>query len=375
MAAKWNDIYQGIIDKSIESKIPVSGFFELTSRCNLHCRMCYVCNAAEDKHLQDEELTTEQWITMGKEARDAGLLFLTLTGGEIFIRKDFWEIYEAYTQMGFNVTLFTNGTLVNNERVRRLAKNPPSKVSITIYGAGPETYGKVTGHPEAYEKTIANIKALLSEGIKVELKTTLVQYNRNEFKALAELTQSMGITIGVVNYISPRREGTGTDPEANRLDPYDLAEYEKMMEKYNIERNQLKPKALEHRVKIDNEIMTDITSEDTEMEKTKASQKSAFRCSAGKCAFWLTWNGKLAPCGLLNDPYAEPLKVGFLNAWQQLKESCEYVPVCMECENCVLRSKCMTCPARLKAETGFFDKPASYLCEHTKARSILNVPY
>lgn len=376
MSVKWTDIYKSIIGNATIEGLPVSGFFELTARCNFHCKMCYICSLPEDKSFFEKELTTAQWISIGQEARDAGLIFLTLTGGEIFLRKDFLEIYDAYSEMGFNITLFTNGSLITPEKARWLGMKPPSKVSITLYGANPETYGKVTGHPEGFEKTITAIKALQTENIRVEIKSTVIKDNAGEFEAIHNLANSMGIDLGIVNYVAPRREGCGTDPENNRLEPKQLAEYEKMIHRFRTKLKEEKKSKDEPSVSISDDIMIDTPELKTENEKaTKIATPSAFRCSATKCAFWLAWDGRLSPCGLLTEPSSNVLMNGFTKSWEQLKELGIDVPTCKVCTNCDLRINCMSCPARLKAETGYFDKPAPYLCELAKARKDMDVPY
>lgn len=371
MALKYSEFHKSIIENGIVMSKPVSGFFELTSRCNLSCKMCYVCGQDDHKLLMNKELSASQWIELGKQARDAGLLYLTLTGGEIFIRKDFLEIYEALAQMGFLITLFTNATLINDYIVERLMKNRPLKVSITVYGASPDSYGKVTGHPEAYEKTVTNIKKLKAAGIPLQLKTTVIKYNSDDFQQLAELARSIGYNMGMVNYISPRRDGTGTDPLANRLEPIELAKYEKnandcMRRLYELHKDEKK----------DTYIVDDVMSDDN-LESFRRTadlssvEKTAFRCNAGKCSFWLSWEGKLLPCGLLSEVFTEPLKTSFGEAWNDLRELCRGIPSCQECESCSNYDKCMTCPARMKLETGSFEKPAPYLCEYVKARDVI----
>ncbi len=374
MSIEWSGIYNQIIDDSRKAGIPVSGFFELTSRCNFQCKMCYLCGKPGEKTFLENELTAEQWISLGREARDAGLLFLTLTGGEIFIRKDFWEIYDALSEMGLNLVLFTNGSLITSEIAERLGKRPPSKVSITIYGANPVTYEKVTGHPEGYEKTIKAIKLLIAEGIKVELKTTVTKYNSDEFEELAKFTRDIGITIGVVNYISPRREGNFTNPIDIRLTSEELVMYEKRILDYNAELNKEKTKTEEISLVLEEDpMLMDNDCEIKKLKEEKVTASPAFRCTAGSCAFWLTWDGKLCPCGLLGEPYSEPVKHGFKKSWQDLQVLCSKIPACEECVDCSYKAVCMTCPARLKAETGSFIIPAQYLCELAKGRKRIGM--
>lgn len=376
MSIGWAELYRSIIDKSVLEGAPASGFFELTSRCNFHCKMCYICSMPEDRSYLENELTASQWIELGRQARDAGMLFLTLTGGEIFMRRDFFEIYEPLTEMGFNITLFTNGSLIDAKKAKRLGKRPPSKVSITLYGAGPETYGRVTGHPEGFNNTINAIKLLLAENIKVELKTTAIKDNYREFFDIFAITESLGLSLGVVNYVAPRREGCGTDPEDNRLDPFELASYEKILQDFrlkNIDAEKLK-KMLQ--IYADEDILTEKTIIDAAVRLPEHDRNECgFRCTAAKCTFWLSWRGILTPCGLLTEPKADVRKLGFTEAWKYLRSAGMKVPACSECNSCDHRKRCMTCPARLKAETGRFDRPAPYLCELAKARTQLEVIY
>lgn len=103
--------------------LPISGTFELTSRCNFDCKMCYIHgkNCAE---LQKEELSAAEWIELGKKARDAGTVFLLITGGEPLIRSDFREIYTELKKLGLVISLNTNASLLQEETAELLIKNP-----------------------------------------------------------------------------------------------------------------------------------------------------------------------------------------------------------------------------------------------------------
>jgi len=173
-------------------QIPVTASFELTARCNFHCGMCYVCRYPNDLEALRKELSAEQWIRSGEEARDEGLYFLTLTGGEIFLREDFRQIYEAFSNMGFRSVLYTNGSMITEETAKWLAKIPPRLVSVTVYGASAETYEAVTGHRDGFERTMRGIRALLDNGINTEIKTTVVKANQNELEALIRIADKLG---------------------------------------------------------------------------------------------------------------------------------------------------------------------------------------
>ena len=124
---------------------PVNGVFELTERCNLSCQMCYVRHPARDIAMRSKELSAAEWLTLAHDAVDNGMVLLLLTGGEVFLRRDFFEIYLPLTRMGLILTLFTNGTLVTDRIAQRLGEAPPSLTQITLYGATAATYEAVTG--------------------------------------------------------------------------------------------------------------------------------------------------------------------------------------------------------------------------------------
>jgi MoaA/NifB/PqqE/SkfB family radical SAM enzyme len=94
-------------------RIPLSGMFELTERCNLNCVHCYVNQPASSRVARARELTTDQVKRILDQAADAGCLFLTLTGGEPLLRPDFIEIYLHARKRGILASIFTNGTHVD----------------------------------------------------------------------------------------------------------------------------------------------------------------------------------------------------------------------------------------------------------------------
>ena len=137
--------------KAAARKIPLSGVFELTSRCNFNCKMCYI---------------------HGKE----GLLFLLLTGGEAMLRDDFAGLYEALAKMGFRLVINTNGSMVTDEILELFRKYPPVRVNVSMYGASDDTYARLCGNRkrEHVAKAIRDMKAI---GLSVRTTMTVTPYN------------------------------------------------------------------------------------------------------------------------------------------------------------------------------------------------------
>ncbi|MGE5405191.1 MAG: radical SAM protein [Candidatus Saccharibacteria bacterium] len=363
MELTWSTLIKQLSTESFIKGTPLTMSFELTPRCNQKCNMCYVSSPANDQAVIDRELTAEQWIQMGREARDAGLLILVLTGGEVFLREDFRQIYEGLLNLGLMIQINTNGTLINEETVEWLKKIPPSRVFITLYGACHDTCAKVTGLGNSYERTVWAIDALIAAGIPVSIRTTVVKDNAHEYKEFVDFVYARDRQLGIVNYISPRREGCNSAPEQNRLDPADLVEYEANINAYGkIKQGDNAEKAIE----FDDPVYI---NDEQQSDPREAVRYPAFTCGSGRSSGWVTWDGRLTGCGLLNEPASHPMDVGFTEAWNELKTKMAQVPACQECVSCEFRSTCMTCPARLISETGSYDKAASYLCEAAKNRS------
>ncbi len=358
MSADWAQISKQLTINANILRKPISAAFELTSRCNLKCKMCYIASPEENLEKKSKELDADQWIKLAQMARDAGALYIILTGGEVFLRKDFRKIYEAIASMGFVTQIYTNATLITPEIAEWLGKTPPFRVSITVYGASADTYEKVCGVRSGYEKVLNGIKLLHEQGIFMEIKTTAIKSNWRELEAIGAIARENNSRYGIVNYISPRREGCGSDPDEVRLTPAEIVEHDAIRGEYN--RKYADPSIIANS-DFDESVITKIA-------EPADVRENAFTCQAGKSSFWLTWDGRMTPCGLMGEPYVLPLELGIDQAWEDLKKLCDAVPVCYECIDCEFANDCFKCPARRKLETGSFDKTAPYLCDIARLR-------
>src|SRR5688572_20006691 len=96
-------------------RLPLSGTIEVTRRCPLTCSHCYNNLPTGDRQAQAGELTLAEHQRLLDQLADAGCLWLLYTGGEIFVRPDFLDIYRYAKTKGFLITLFTNGTMITPE--------------------------------------------------------------------------------------------------------------------------------------------------------------------------------------------------------------------------------------------------------------------
>jgi len=266
------------------------------------------------------------------------------------------------------IQIFTNGTMITPDIVNWLAAVPPLKVSITLYGASRETYQRVTGYADGFDKTVRAIDTLLARGIPIEIKTTVIKGNMHDLDQLLDFALQRKLRLGIVNYVSPNRESCNSDPLGNRLSPQELLQYEMHMK---TREQQFVAENMVSLSKITDAVAVEIPDKPND-DWQKDASTHAFECLAGSCAAWVTWDGRLLSCGLMDIPETNPLEKGFLVAWEELKLKSSFIPVSKECQVCQYESSCEHCPARFYRETGHYDQPAPYLCELARIRTEYN---
>lgn len=343
--ADYATVVESLLDSAARHRQPASGTFELTSRCNLSCSMCYVRHAGHDRSARTRELPAEAWVNMARQATDNGMVFMLITGGEVFVRKDFFEIYEPLTKLGLLIRLFTNGTLVTNRVAERLAFAPPNLTSITLYGATAATYEAVTGVSGSYARCCAGIEALLAHGIPLGLKATITRQNLGELEVMRQMARDWGLGFSANGLLTKRIDGTHSDVDTCRISAGDCVAVE------GADRKPATNSAYERR---SSGALDDVGN---------------FFCRAGKASFHINAVGEMSVCMDMTEPAAKPQEVGFAKAWASVQHFVDTVPAAAsECFSCSARKHCPRCPAWSLLETGTMTEPVPYLCEIARAR-------
>ena len=330
--------------------LPIAGNFELTARCNFNCPMCYVHRTGD----ATGELTAAQWLAIARDARDAGMVFALLTGGEPFIRKDFFEIYGGMKELGLMISINSNGSMLTDETVSRLLADPPTRMNISLYGGCDETYRKMCGI-SAYSAVKENIRCLKSAGIDVSLNLSITPYNRGDLAKIYADAVELGVNVRTSSYMYPPvRINDQSYGCADRLTPEDAAAAA-------VEWDALRFTPEEFRARAKG--AAEAVCEGCPMEEGEG-----VTCRAGSTSFWVTWDGKMMPCGMMTEPVADPLEAGFQDAWAALRRETAKLRLAPECGGCAYQKLCSVCAAVCLTETGRFDGVPTYMCEKTKAQ-------
>ena len=348
-----NLIKQRLLAKGARAGLPVMGTFELTPRCNLQCKMCYIRLTEKEMRPLGRELTATQWLSLAREAVDAGMVFLLLTGGEPLLRQDFCEIYEGLAAMGISVSINTNAVLLRG-RIRDLLKErPPAHVNITLYGTSRETYGALCGNPDAYDSVMDALYWLKDNGILVNLNATLTPQNKDDWAAIKAFAERGQLNFRPTMYAFPpaRRSNAAA---FTRLSPQEVGAM--------LAQNEL----ARHGCAGLDAWLASLDSSSLADDRILA-EGEPMRCYAGRSQFWVTWSGEMTACGMLDTPKADPFGQGFVPAWNSLREAVGSIRLCSDCAVCPHRKLCSTCAAVTYAETGRFDGKPEYMCRMVDA--------
>jgi radical SAM protein with 4Fe4S-binding SPASM domain len=322
-----------------EQNIPAQGSFALTHRCNLRCQHCYV-RTTDNGETARNELTTQEAFKILDQCAETGCLSLLLTGGEPLLRPDFREIYTHAKLLGMFVTVFTNGTLVSKEHAEMFADLPPRAVEITLYGATPETYEKVTGIRGSFRRCVDGMERLLKYGVSLRMKTTLLTTNRHELPAMEKMALDYGAKFRFDACIFPRLDGDKF-PLTFRTSPEDAA----VAELADPER------AREWR---------DFFGR----MSASAASDSLYWCAAGITAFHVDANGQLQPCMMVRNVQYNLKGGNFADGWLEVvsRTKDKKAGLNSRCRNCDKKVLCGYCPGFFELESGSEHEPSEYLC-------------
>jgi len=163
--------------------------WNLIRRCNLTCKHCYSISADTDF---PNELTTEQVFEVMEDLKRFGVPVLILSGGEPLLRPDLFEIAHRAKAMGFYTALSTNGTLIDDTNIDRIADVGFDYLGISIDGIR-QTHDRFRRKEGAFDASMAALRRCHQLGIKVGLRFTMTQDNAAELPQLLQLMDDEGI--------------------------------------------------------------------------------------------------------------------------------------------------------------------------------------
>jgi radical SAM protein with 4Fe4S-binding SPASM domain len=183
------------------SGAPFSAMVEIADRCNEACVHCYQVQG------QKGELGTAEWEQIFRELAELGVMFLTISGGEPTLRKDFLHLVAYARRLRFAVKIFSNGLLITPALARELGELAVQEVQLSLYSHEPALHDAITRVPGSFERLVAAVRALRAENVKVVLKSPLMLANAPGFAAYVDFVVALGADYSLDPKLNPRENG------------------------------------------------------------------------------------------------------------------------------------------------------------------------
>jgi radical SAM protein with 4Fe4S-binding SPASM domain len=361
----FKDLKDFSLWKELKNKrFPLSFALEITARCNIACRHCYINLPAHDIEARKNELTLEEIGLITDEAVSLGVLSCLITGGEPLLRSDFADIYILLKKKGLLVSVFTNATIITPEHIKLFKKYPPHDIEVTVYGVTKGTYEAVTQIPGSFSAFMKGLNLLIENGIKIRLKAVAIRSNVHELRQISDFckarTKDYFRFDPLLHLRFDRNEKLNALICSERLPPEKIAS----IERADSERF---------------EALSDHCDKFIFSGPSVQRNDHIFRCGIGRWSFAIGYDGLLRLCPSLWHPDCMyDLRQGSLKeAWDifipkaldRRSQRKEYHDTCCKCP---VINLCLWCPAHAYLETGELDVPVAGFCEvaHARAASL-----
>ncbi len=335
-------LLQEMSDKALKLNIPLSVQLDLTYRCNERCVHCYL------DHDDHGEMTTAEIKHLLDEMADAGVFILTLSGGEIFLRKDFFELLEHARRLMFCVKLKTNAVLIREREAARLRDLGIESVQISIYSHRPEVHDAITLIPGSLKRSVDAIRFLKSQGLKVIIANVLMTQNMQDYPGVRALAAELGVECTLDPTVTPMMDGNRSTVDLG------------------VEQGVLR------QVFRDASLVGDVDEFCAIPAQAGESELESTPCSAGHTACYVSPYGEVFPCVQFPLPTGNVRQQRFIDIWRHSDQMNEVRSIRLKdlttCTSCTHVSNCTRCPGLAFME-GSMRGPSSQDCEKSFART------
>ncbi|MBI5525258.1 MAG: radical SAM protein [Deltaproteobacteria bacterium] len=341
---KGSDAFDVLRERARRSLTPLSVHIDLTHRCNLNCVHCYIGPRDFD------EIRLPRLREILDELARMGTLFVTFSGGEIFLRSDLFALLDYARLKRFSVKLITNATLIDRTVVDRLRDYPIYQAGVSVYSLDPVIHDAMTAAPGSLAKTKAAVEMLAHAGMAVALKTLITRLNAPSYPALAAWADSMGPRVNRQYdlLVTPRNDGV-FGPAGLNLDVKSKVAFLKANRKEG--QDQRKVEELE--------------------TKAPKRDRGATPCFAGWTGSYIGPSGVVYPCVDWHVACGDVRTQSFSEIWRDSPGLASArgltIAKMAACTKCALVDTCALCPGINRQETGDAAKPSKLVCGRTRA--------
>lgn len=328
--------------KALALGVPFSVQLDLTYRCNERCVHCYL------EHDDHGEMSTAEIKDVLSQLAEAGAFPLSISGGEILLRKDLFEILEHARSLLFAVRLKTNAILMREEDARRIQSLGVQQVQISIYSHRPDVHDGITKVPGSLDRSIRAIRLLQSVGLRVVVANVLMRQNAGDYPGVQALAAELGADVTIDPTITPKMNGDHTIT-AMRI-----------------------PASMLEKIFNDESVVGDVEEFCAPPAAAGEDDLNGYSCSAGHTACYISPYGDVYPCVQFPLPCGNLRRQRFLDIWRRSEALAEVrsirvrdLPVCSGCSHA---ASCTRCPG-LAWQEGDMRGPSTADCEKSYMRT------
>ena len=338
-----SDLLFEMTEKALAKNIPLSVQLDLTYRCNERRVHCYL------DHEDHGEMTTVEIKHLLDEMAEAGVFILTLSGGEIFVRQDFFEILQyARFERQFCVKLKTNAIMIREHEAARLREIGVESIQISIYSHRPEVHDAITLVPGSLKRSLDAVRFLKSQGLRVILANVLMVHNLEDYQGVRALAEEMGVECTLDPTITPMMDG------------------DRSVLKLGVHQEALQ------QVFRDKALVGDVDEFCAIAAPADDNSLLSLPCSAGHTSCYVSPYGDVFPCVQFPIPTGNVRHQRFLDIWRHSERMNEVRSIRLKdlttCSSCSHVGSCTRCPGLAFME-GNMRGPSSQDCEKSFARS------
>ena len=333
--------------KNWQLKKPNVCQFELTFRCGLNCNYCYASCYNKPEYIK-KELNTGQVKFILDKIYGAGVIWLCFTGGDPLERPDFLDIYSYAKNKGFIITIFTNGYSMTEEIADYLVKKPPFVIEITLNGVTKETYERISGIKDSFEKTVKGLNLILERKLPLKLKTQVTKDNLQELPKIKRFVENLGLTFRPTPFLHARLNGDLT-PCSLRIKPEEVLRAPRSTSQ-----------ALRH-IEEDNACCVGSDTRDSTL-----INNNLFNCAiGGGDGIIIDPYGSLIPCICIREPKVNLLQEDVEEAQKIILDWVRSRTFTSDskCKTCSIRKFCYNCPGKALLEKGSLEEPVEWFCK------------
>ncbi|WP_237703142.1 radical SAM protein [Candidatus Protofrankia datiscae] len=172
--------------------------YELNLGCNYDCEHCYLGLK------KFEGLSWPERERLLHIMRDAGVLWLQLTGGEPMIDKSFVQVYELAYELGMMLSISSNGSRLSNARILDLlTSRPPYRLTLSVYGATADSYDGLTRRRGSFAAFTRGLAAAHEAGLPINLSLIVARQNAHEVNQMKAMAERLELPYTLYTNMSP----------------------------------------------------------------------------------------------------------------------------------------------------------------------------